>query len=243
MSTQIRGASQINDTEFLDAYNDAALSNQEVLTKLNTDWTAIGVKLRSPRVTLHTTLERTGGKGGNGAARKEIALEAKIWVKNGSIQSQPKSGGYVSLAERVKAGTITIDAELNIVGTTAPVATLASVTPTASVAPTATTTEPSAVAPTATAQTQETTTAPIADIPQPVAVDPRAFKFSAEIFGSNYELAGPTKEDAMHSLFTKLQELNFSKVAITNLDNRQPCGINDIRNNGRYKFAKQLTAA
>jgi hypothetical protein len=45
------------------------------------------------------------------------------------------------------------------------------------------------------------------------------------------------------SLFAELQELNFSKVMITNRNTGGTVGINDIQNGGRYKLAKQLTAA
>ena len=136
----------------------------------------------------------------------QVGGRARIWQKNGTIQSQP-NGPYISLADRLAAGKITVDADLNVADAAAPAA-------------------PADAAPTA-----------------PTATTAAEFAFTAEIFGSPYRLAGPTKEDALHALFTKLQELNFSKVAITDRRTGSTVGINDIRNGGEYKLAKQLTAA
>ena len=247
MTNSIRGASQINDSEFLTAYNNKAFTtNSQVMDALSTDWTAVGVKLRSTRVQLHTIVNRTGGKSGGFTERAEMALEAKIWLKNGTVQTNPKSGPYISLADRVASGAITVDPETLEVtiagGSSAPVA--ATTTATA-----VNTTQETTTAPVA-AQTQPTDT-PVANtqvstgistaIPIPQAAT--AFSFTANIFGQSYEMSGATKEDAMHALFGKLQELNFSKVAITNTRTGQAVGINDIVNGGSYKLAKQLTAA
>ena len=107
--SEIRGASQINDQEFLTAYNDQSKSNLQVIEALNTDWTAVGVKLRSARVGLHTTVNRTGGKGGTFEIRPEpLSLEAQIWKKHGIVQPQP-NGPYVTLADRLRDGKIAID--------------------------------------------------------------------------------------------------------------------------------------
>jgi hypothetical protein len=249
MTTQIRGASQISDAEFLTAYNNKAFTtNSQVMDSLSTDWTAVGVKLRSTRVQLHTIVNRTGGKSGGFVERVDLALEAKIWLKNGSVQTNPKSGPYISLAERVASGTISIDPETleitTVVGTTAPTPTSTPVsTPTQQTAPIAEATQ------------TNTTSAPIADQPVssgttagtataiPVQQAQVAFAFTANIFGQSYEMSGASKEDAMHALFGKLQELNFSKVAITDTRSGQAVGINDIVNGGSYKLAKQLTAA
>ena len=216
--SEIRGASKINDQEFLEAYNNEQLDNAGVIAALSTDWTAVGVKLRSGRVTLHTTVERTGGKGGSFTKRPDpLALEAQIWVKHKIVQPQP-NGPYVSLADRLSAGKISIDGDLNVTEiTAAPVETSTATT----------TTSGAAAAPVVGSQTAA----------------PAEFAFTAEIFGSNYRLAGATKEDALHALFTKLQELNFSKVSITNRRTGGAVGINDIQNGGEYKLAKQLTAA
>ena len=212
----IRGASQIGDVEFLTAYNNKQLDNAGLLAELRTDWTAVGVKLRSPRLTLHTTVNRTGGSKGSFDVRAEpLAYEAQIWLKNGTIQQQPQGGGYVSLQNRINSGLITIDADLNVVPVAAPAPTEGQ--PALATGPTA-----------ATASTQQA--AP-------------EFAFEAEIFGNNYRMSGPTKGDALHALFVKLQELNFSKVMITNRNTGSTVGINDIQNGGRYKLAKQLTAA
>ena len=98
-NTAIRGASSINDAEFLTAYNDASLTNAQMMEKLSTDWTAVGVKLRSERVRLHTTVTRTGGAKGEHAAKavKDLAVEALIWQKDGTVQVNPKSGVYVPM--------------------------------------------------------------------------------------------------------------------------------------------------
>jgi hypothetical protein len=222
----IRGASQINDQEFLAAYNDKTKTNAQVIESLNTDWTAVGVKLRSARVTLHTIVERTGGKAGTFTDRSEpLALEAQIWQKHGIVQPQP-NGPYVSLKERLDAGKIAIDGDLNVTEVTAAAATTSA----------AATTEQGSVP----AATAETTAANQTGTEAPKAPE---FAFTAEIFGSNYRLAGPTKDDALHALFMKLQELNFSKVAITNKRTGGSIGINDIQNGGEYRLNKQLTAA
>jgi hypothetical protein len=110
--TTIRGASQIGDAEFLKAFNNESLSNEAVLEELRTDWTAVGVKLRSVRLGLHTTVTREGGKKGSPVKKDALPLEAQIWVKREEIQ--PQQGVYVSLADRIKSGAITVDADLNI---------------------------------------------------------------------------------------------------------------------------------
>ena len=221
--SEIRGASKINDQEFLEAYNNEQLDNAGVIAALSTDWTAVGVKLRSSRVTLHTTVERTGGKGGTFTKRGEpLALEAQIWIKHNIVQPQP-NGPYVTLADRLRDGKIAIDGDLNVTEVTATPATTTATTTAETTSGTTTTTA---------------TTSSQTETPKPV-----EFAFTAEIFGSNYRLAGATKEDALHALFTKLQELNFSKVSITNRRTGSAVGINDIQNGGEYKLAKQLTAA
>ena len=225
--SEIRGASQINDQEFLTAYNDQSKSNLQVIEALNTDWTAVGVKLRSARVGLHTTVNRTGGKGGSFEIRPEpLSLEAQIWKKHGIVQPQP-NGPYVTLQERLDKGLITIDGDLNV---TAVETAATTTTATATSAPAETTTSVQT-------ETAATTTSTQAEAPKV------EFAFTAEIFGSNYRLAGPTKEDALHALFVKLQELNFSKVAITDRRSGRAIGINDIQAGGEYRLAKQLTAA
>lgn len=223
--SEIRGASQINDQEFLTAYNDQSKSNLQVIEALNTDWTAVGVKLRSARVGLHTTVNRTGGKGGSFEIRPEpLSLEAQIWKKHGIVQPQP-NGPYVTLQERLDKGLITIDGDLNV---TAVETAAAASTTTSAPAETTTSTQ---------TETAAATTSTQAEAPKV------EFAFTAEIFGSNYRLAGPTKEDALHALFVKLQELNFSKVAITDRRSGRAIGINDIQAGGEYRLAKQLTAA
>ena len=205
-SSSIRGANSISDTEFLTAYNNEAFDNAAVLTALNTDWTAVGVKLRSERVKLHCTVLRTGGKAGTWTAVDPLPTEARLWKETGAVRQKPERGAYVPLA------------------TTAAPAPAASVAvPVASVAP--------AEAPTA-APTAAPTDAPANTV-----------SFKAEIFGTVYEFEGATLDDALHALFLKLRELNFSKVQITDRSSGRPVGMNEIRSGGTYKFSKQLTAA
>ena len=236
--SEIRGASKINDQEFLEAYNNEQLDNAGVIAALSTDWTAVGVKLRSSRVTLHTTVERTGGKGGTFTKRGEpLALEAQIWIKHNIVQPQP-NGPYVTLADRLRDGKIAIDGDLNVTEVTATPATTTATTTAETTSGTTTTTATTTAETTSGTTTTTATTSSQTETPKPV-----EFAFTAEIFGSNYRLAGATKEDALHALFTKLQELNFSKVSITNRRTGSAVGINDIQNGGEYKLAKQLTAA
>ena len=201
-TSEIRGASKITDSEFLAAYNDAKLDNAAVIKKLSTDWNAIGVKLRSERVKLHTTVVRIGGAKGSAEpiAAEKLSLEAKAWLKDGTVQSQPAKGGYVPLADRENGNTSS---------TTTKTASTASTTSTASTSASNNASE---------------------------------FSFTAELFGTRSVFNGTDRNDAMNKLFTRLQELNFSKVTITN-SNGTVIGINEIANNGFYVFKKQMTAA
>ena len=220
MSNNLRGAGTISDAEFLTAYNNASLSNAEILAQLNTDWTAIGVKLRSVHLQLHRTGNRTGGSKGSFEAFRasELAYEAKLWQESGVIQ--PKRPGYEAMTK----------AEYNAAKGQTPA--VAAPAPAPATAPKA--------APASTAAV--VAPAPTAPVTSAVA-NSAAFKFQAEIFGTTYEFEGANKDDAYDALFRKLRELNFSKVAITNLNSGSAIGINDIVNGGRYKFNKQLTAA
>ena len=207
MSSSIRGANSISDTEFLTAYNNEAFDNAGVLTALNTDWTAVGVKLRSERVKLHCTVTRTGGKAGTWTAVDPLPAEARLWKETGAVRQKPERGAYVPLA----AASATL---------AAPVASLsAAPAPVAFVAPTEALTE------------------------APTAVPAASISFKADIFGTVYEFEGATLDDALHALFLKLRELNFSKVQITDRSSGRPVGMNEIRSGGTYKFSKQLTAA
>lgn len=206
MSSSIRGANAISDAEFLAAYNNEAYNNAAVLTALNTDWTAIGVKLRSERVKLHCTVLRTGGKSGTWMAVNPLPAEAQIWKETGAVRQKPERGSYVPLAATNA---------LAAASTAAPTSTTVVAAPVASVAP-----------------TEAPTVAPV-----------NAVSFKAEIFGTVYEFEGATLDDALHALFLKLRELNFSKVQITDHSSGRPVGMNEIRSGGTYKFSKQLTAA
>ena len=136
-SSSIRGANSISDTEFLTAYNNEAFDNAAVLSALNTDWTAIGVKLRSERVKLHCTVTRTGGKAGTWTAVDPLPTEARLWKETGAVRQKPERGAYVPLA----AASATL---------AAPVASLsAPPAPVAFVAPTEAPTEAPTAAPAA----------------------------------------------------------------------------------------------
>lgn len=210
MSSSIRGANAISDAEFLAAYNNEAYNNAAVLTALNTDWTAIGVKLRSERVKLHCTVLRTGGKSGTWTAVNPLPAEAQIWKETGAVRQKPERGSYVPLAatNALAAAPAAVPTSTTLVAA-----------PVASVAPTE--------APTA----------------APTVAPANTVSFKAEIFGTVYEFEGATLDDALHALFIKLRELNFSKVQITNRATGRPVGMNEIRSGGTYKFSKQLTAA
>jgi hypothetical protein len=78
MSNEKRGAGVISNEEFLAAYNNPKLSNQQVIDKLNCDWSAVSVKLRSKTLTEACTVTRTGGaKGGIEGAPVAVAKAPK----------------------------------------------------------------------------------------------------------------------------------------------------------------------
>ena len=208
----IRGASQITDTEFLAAYNDSTMGTAAVLELLETDWSAIGVKLRSTRVKLHTTVVRVGGAKGTVTPipENELSLEAQLWKKTGEVQPQP-NGPYVTLEERG-----------GIDNTNPPV--------------------PPKADPSKASVSNDIVNDKPATVTDKPAAKQDAFAFKAMLFSQDYQFSGPTKADAMHALMLKLQELNFSKVTITN-SSGSTVGINDIVNGGNYRFSKQMTAA
>ena len=212
-NTEIRGAASITDEEFLVAYNNSEISNSQMLEQLQTDWTAIGVKLRSEHLRLHRTGERTGGAKGTytGFTASQLAPEAKIWKATGVIQPKPPRGqSYTPMtAAQYRAAT-----EVN-----APAA-------------------PATPAP----ATPAPVPAPAAPVPVP-ATPATTFSFRAEIFGTAFSFSGEDKDSAFDALFQKLRELNFSKVSITNASNGRNVGIGEIANGGSYKLTKQLTAA
>lgn len=240
-TTELRRACHLTDEEFLRVYNNTELDNAAMVAELNTDFANVGVKLRSLRVLLHTTLIRKGGVKGTSIAVDPLELEARIWLKDGTIQTQPKGGSYMSLGERLRKGLITIDDDLNVT-------TVVMVGETTSAAPTVTAPIGAETAESDEAYPEKVDIAEELGARAPSAsgtaeaIDTE-FAFTANIFGSAYRLSGPDKDDALHALFTKLREMNFSKVMITNATNNQVVGINDIENGGSYKLARQPTAA
>jgi hypothetical protein len=101
-------ASGIDNTTFLTKFNNAELSNEQLLITLDTDWSAIQVKLRSERLVLHTTRARLNGKTGTNTPKDPISKEAEIWLATGVIQENPKQGKYVPLEIRIANGTVRI---------------------------------------------------------------------------------------------------------------------------------------
>lgn len=236
MASTIKTAAQINDVAFLEAYNNADLSNAEMLAQLETDWTAIGVKLRSARLKTHLLVERTGGANGTVTKlpKKSIKLEGHVWAAHKTVQPQP-NGQYVTLAERVKAKLIKIDKETFTVTEVNPAeAKTASTTKT-----TATKSgvqlksgadHDASVNAETTASNGATTTA--ADT---------AFRFTAKIYGNNHNIEGNTRKLAMQALFEKLQDVGFSKVAVKR--NGSVIDLADVRNGDTITIDRQLTAA
>jgi hypothetical protein len=240
-----RGASSIPDLEFLKAYNDPKASNAQILEALQTDWTAVGVKLRSARLQLHTLVTRTGGAKGTAEAKDkdDLALEAQIFKKHEIVQPQP-NGPYISLQERIDAGKIKVNSKLEVTeleskGETAKPAAKADAPAKGKADAKADKAKPADKAKDSGKAAAEE---PAKPTKTKVAADPRAFVFQANIFSTNYEFAGASKNDATNALFTKLQELNVSKVQISD-NNGRSCGFADIVHGGKYKFSKQLTAA
>ena len=243
-NTTIRGAASITDAEFLAAFNDSTKTNEAVLAALSTNWTAIGVKLRSTHLGLHTTGTRSSGAKGTYTAHpaKNLAYEAKLWKEFGVIQ--PKKPGYSAMT---KAEYLQDKARLE--GGSAPVAAAVEPAPASISAPV----EAAPAAEAVHSQVTETAAAPVEAAPVAAAVEPAAvpveaapaetFSFIAKIFGTAYEFSGPDRDAAFDGLFRKLRELNFSKVSISDSVSRQTIGVNDIVNGGNYTFSKQLTAA
>ncbi len=202
----LRTSGQITDVAFLAAYNDVNLTNEQVATQLETDWTTAKVKLRSTRISLHLTVKRDTAKSGGVPTllpESELSLEAKQWLVDKTVQVQG-TGPYVPLADRTTSETPTE-------------------TPAATGVPT-------------TANAPVTTSTPTGTVTE------LAFSFTAEIFGTPYNITGPSRDAALNSLWAKLQEMNFSKIQITS-QTGQVISVNDISNTGYYKFTKQLTAA
>lgn len=223
-----RGANQIEDGEFLQAYNNPNLTNAAVLETLNTDWTAVGVKLRSERLQLHTTMKRTGAAKGVHMPKEqnELAPEAIVWLANGTIQPKPVRGSYEPMTA-VPAG---ITATATVAAPTQPLTT------NTSSAQTAATQE---AAPAAAELKEEIPAAQEA----PSASTQSTYYFEAEILGTTYRFEGPDKDAAHDALYKKLREANFSKVQVSDRTTGRPVGLNEMVSGGKYKFSKQLTAA
>ena len=216
-------AKNISDVAFLEAFNDVSLSNLAVLEKLNTDWTAIGVKLRSERLRLHTTVDRTGGKAGtfNAKPADALAQEALIWLKDGTIQMPPNGGVYVSLADRAANPTTT----------TATTAAPSSASAPAAAAPSMA--SPAMASSTPAPEATSLQAAPAAD----------AVSFQVNIYNVQYTFTGATNEEAQDKVLHKLRELDFSQANFSVSSSRTPISLSGLRNGGSYTVSKQLKAA
>ena len=231
----MRGANAINDSEFLSAYNDKTKTNADVISALDTDWTAVGVKLRSERLKLHTLVRRAGGAKGTFTVvpEAELAIEARIWRETGVVQQNPQTGSYVPMTdtgEYRRTGD-----QANEAG-----ATVAATTETT----TETTSSMSVGGATAAAPVDGTgSTDAQTSAQQPVAAPAKEVSFNVNIVGTPYKFSGPTIEDAQDGLFRKLRELDFAKVQISSARNGSPVGLQHFRDGGEYRITKQLTAA
>jgi len=230
-TTNKRGANQIEDGEFLQAYNNPSLTNAQVLETLNTDWTAVGVKLRSERLQLHTTMKRTGAAKGVHLPKEqsEMAPEAIVWLANGTIQPKPVRGSYEPMTA-VPAG----------ISTTATAAPAPTATATSAPAPAQ---EQVAAQETAPAVAESKEEVPAAQEAPATTTSTQTYFFEAEILGTTYRFEGPDKDAAHDALYKKLREANFSKVQVSDRTTGRPVGLNEMVSGGKYKFSKQLTAA
>lgn len=235
----MRGANAINDSEFLSAYNDKTKTNADVITALDTDWTAVGVKLRSERLKLHTLVRRAGGAKGTFTVipEAELAIEARIWRETGVVQQNPQTGSYVPMTDTGEYRR-TGDAA-NEAGAAAPAATTATTTTEA----TASTASMSVGGATAAAPVDGTGTASAETPVAAPAASTKEVSFNVNIVGTSYKFSGPTIEDAQDGLFRKLRELDFAKVQISDARSGSPVGLQHFRDGGEYRITKQLTAA
>jgi hypothetical protein len=232
MADMVRAASDITDQEFLTAYNNSELSNNEFTIQLKTTWDIIRVKLRSTRIMLHTLLVRTGGVKGTCTKLESPALEAKIWEKNKSIQSQPV-GPYITLDEKINKGLITIDDELNIIDVKGKLIDIL-------VKDTESSKDTTLLA-TVTEETNDISKENTnTEVIRPVC------SFVVTVYGNRMTFTGNTRQEAIDKLINKLIEENFSKVCIQKVSSSgrsTVVGIMDLRDGEEYKVTKQATAA
>jgi hypothetical protein len=218
--TEKRSAKDIGDAEFLTAYNNASLTNQQVVDALNADgWTPIGVKLRSEKLRACLTVVRTGAIARDehhAIAQSELTGAARQWLLDGTIPggSSPSSPRPQSQAAAVTAGDEDGDGDGDGDGEGDGEGEIPDAPPAS------TKQEPGAIVP-----------------------NEDEFAFHGTLYGVRYKFAGRTKDAAIGALMGKLRELNFSKVQITDAGTAQLIGLNDFVSGGNYSFTKQLTAA
>jgi hypothetical protein len=246
----MRGASQITDSEFLTAYNDAKLTNDDVMQKLDTDWTAIGVKLRSDRLKKHLTVEmRVGGRSGGcprELAASELTPEAAAWRSDGTVVPKPSTTPKVdSSSGLVNAAPSMLDATREMSGAgskpdeTAVASGAIGETAVASGAIGGGATDKTAAPATA----APATAAPATAVPNATpAGKPGVVGFDATIYNQYYQFSGATIGEATDKFMLKLRELNLSKMLISDRSGRL-VGLADFVNGGKYKVTPQLTAA
>lgn len=87
----MRTGSEITNEEFLAAYNDSNLTNQQVVEKLNTSWEVVRKKVRSKAIQEQLVIERTGGAKGTHQVISNTATPTKSTVKSApSVDTEVK---------------------------------------------------------------------------------------------------------------------------------------------------------
>jgi hypothetical protein len=258
-----RGTNQITDLEFVNAYNNPALNNTQVVQLLDSDgWIPIGVKLRGERVLAHLVVSRSGAMARQAHSLLPLAAlqpAARRWLVTGEVATaeQWKDPAYVgAIGDVSEAAVEAAYQRLLEVERDAPV-------PEPAPAP--------APAADETAGDEELTEEGTEGDPESAEEDDSEeaadseegsdseegnagaegcesdqaegeVSFIAEIFGQNYKFSGATLEEARHAMFDHLVDMNFSKVAVQT-SSGATIGFSDIAPGGRYKITKQLTAA
>ena len=111
--SELRTGADISNEEFLAAYNNAQLTNQQVIETLNTSWEVVRKKVRSKIIQEQLTVERTGGAKGT---HKVIGAATAEPQPTTSTRTAPQvDTSTVESTNEEPAKTTDVDAE---VGTT-----------------------------------------------------------------------------------------------------------------------------
>ena len=234
----LRTATQINDTEFLAAYNNKDLTNAQILAELNTSWDAIQVKNRSARLKAHQTVERSGGANGTHKAlpKKQQRLEAQVWAAHGSVQPQPNGGAYITLADRIKAKKIRVTAELVVEEVDA------STSKTASTSKAAGSGKRAVDVKSGVDHAKDVNARTNASAGGAVTTEANAkFAFKAKIYGEEFNFEAPTRKEAMNAMLEKVQEKGFTKVVIKR--GRTMIDLGSVTNGDSISVERQMSAA